>query len=410
MPSIALWLALREALHYRVSTLCQIFLVAALAAPLMTILAVQVGVVTDLRHHLERQPENLRLSPSVSVSKDAAWFEAQRRDPRVGFVAPHPYANADELELEHPNGRKLRAALLASGSGDLFLPESVTPPDIHETVMTASIAAEAYAGRTGARVGDVVELVIARPLSGEQRRWPLEVAGISPRGRWASDGLLVHEALLTEAWQWRIGRSSPLLGEDGTAREEPLSFPQFRMFAATLEDLHPLADRLSAEGVAVSGRFAAAEMADAIEHTARIVVLAVAWTATVGAFASLAFAPPSWLSAFSSVFSLFSAFASFVSFGPEDAPGSSGAAASRSCGRTGGPATAVGVEDTSGASVARSGRRADITSGVVGRTAHIIKRIPTGQLCRQRRAHPPRLMSASSASCWLAKARPTRTD
>ena len=32
MPSIALWLALREALHYRVSTLCQIFLVAALAA------------------------------------------------------------------------------------------------------------------------------------------------------------------------------------------------------------------------------------------------------------------------------------------------------------------------------------------------------------------------------------------
>ena len=285
MPSIALWLALREALHYRVSTLCQIFLVAALAAPLMTILAVQVGVVTDLRHHLERQPENLRLSPSVSVSKDAAWFEAQRRDPRVGFVAPHPYANADELELEHPNGRKLRAALLASGPGDLFLPEGVTPPDIHETVMTASIATALRAS-----VGDVVELVIARPLSGEQRRWPLEVAGISPRGRWASDGLLVHEALLTEAWQWRIGRSSPLLGEDGTAREEPLSFPQFRMFAATLEDLHPLADRLSAEGVAVSGRFAAAEMADAIEHTARIVVLAVGWTATVGAFASLAFA------------------------------------------------------------------------------------------------------------------------
>lgn len=284
MPSTALWLALREALHYRVSTSCQVFLVAALAAPLMTVLAIQVGVVNDLRHHLEGHPENLRLSPSVSVSKDMAWFDAQRRDPRVGFVAPHPYANADELEVVHPNGRNLRAALLASGPGDPFLPADVAPPGIHETVVTASIAMALRAD-----IGDVIELIVERPSSGEMRRWPLKVTGISPRGVWGSDGLLVGERLLTEAWQWRIGRASPLFGDDGDARETPLTFPQFRMFAFALKDLQPLADHLNADGVAVSGRFAAAEMADAIERTAHIIVLAVGWTAGLGAFAALAF-------------------------------------------------------------------------------------------------------------------------
>lgn len=277
-------LALQEIAHWRVPAICQALLMAGAIAPVMLLFALQTGVIKDLRAHFESTPDNLRLYPASSTTRDAAWFETWRQDPQVRFLAPHPYENAAELVFEsEANPAGVDTVMLASGRGDLMLPPDTSPPKPNETVLTASLAEQ-----LGVGPGDMVRLVGYRPEPDEAfSRWEMTVTAVTPRSRWASDGALVHEDVLTQAWFWRQGYASPLFGLDGDPQVDLSGFPRFRLYARKLADMQPLAARLAAEGVDVRGDFGNAELADAVEGSTRSVAAVVSLAVMLGAAAAL---------------------------------------------------------------------------------------------------------------------------
>ncbi len=282
--SLPLKLALREIAHWRVPAICQAFLMAGAIAPVMLLFALQTGVIRDLRAYFESTPDNLRLYPANSATRDPEWFAKWRRDPQVRFLAPHPFENAAELVFEsdaHPTGTD--GVLLASGPGDLMLPPGVAPPAPAETVLTDTLAQA-----LGVEAGDKVRLVGYRPEPNEEfSRWTMTVTAITPRSRWASDGALVHEDVLSQAWFWRQGYASPLFGLDGDPPSALPGFPRFRLYARNLADMQPLADRLAEDGVDVRGDFGNAELADAVEASTRTVAAMVSLAVMLGAAAAL---------------------------------------------------------------------------------------------------------------------------
>lgn len=281
--SIGLHLALREIWHWRMSALCQAFLVASITAPLMILSALQFGVMRDLRSYFEATPDNLRLFPVSSATLSPDWFAKWRQDPRVGFLAPHPYENAVELRFESPSRRDgVDTVILGSGAGDLMLPAGVAAPREGEVVITASLA-EALS----ARVGDQVALVGYRAEPETYSRLLLKVVGVTPRSRWSSEGALVPQDVVTQAWLWRQGYASSMFGRDGDVAPDSVSFPRFRLYARSLSDLQPLAASLKEAGVEVTGNFADAELADAIESGARTAIAVLAICAILGAVLAL---------------------------------------------------------------------------------------------------------------------------
>ena len=283
MGTLSLRLALAELRHWRLSAICQVFLIAGIVAPVMLMHALQAGVISDLRAYFEATPDNLRLYPTQSFTRDQTWFDRWSRDPGVGFLAPHPYENAVELSVDSDSQRTpLDAVVLASGGGDLMLPPGVDPPGAGEIVLTASLAQS-----LGAGVSDTVRLHAFQPSSDRFSELPLKVKAITPRSRWGSDGALVSTEILIEAWNWRRGYSSRMFGLDGERFEGPQTFPRFRMYAKQLSDVQPLAQRLLAEGVGVSGNFADAELADSIERGARWAVLIVSFGLMAGGVVAL---------------------------------------------------------------------------------------------------------------------------
>lgn len=278
----ALFIASREMLHFRLSSIGQIALATVLIFPLLLMLAIERGVVTDLRSYLETSPESLRLNLTTSQSLSNDWFEEISKDPRVGFIAPHPYENATQIDAIAANGRKQNAALLASGSNDPFLPNMIDAPADNETLLTAIMAAN-----LDAAVGDTIHFQIecenfTEPLSYEAR-----ITGIVDRRAWSTTGALVSERFLTELFLCK-NYASDLFGNPGPDAPSKIIYPQFRLFARSLADVRPLTESLAESDILVNGQFANADLADSIERTAESIIIAMILAVGIGAGLALA--------------------------------------------------------------------------------------------------------------------------
>lgn len=279
MP-IVLSIALKESGHYLFSTLAQIAIVVGLVVPLLSLLSVQNGIITDLRAHLESMPENLRLRPVRGVSNDLAWFEDKAADPRIRFIGPHPYRSADEVELPGAGsgGESETMTLLASGPGDPFLPDGVSPPGVAEAVITRALAE-----RAGFAVGDRISIAHQCQAPNGSLTYEVTVTGTIPRNIWFSRGALVNRTLMDELYLCRQGYRSTLFDASGDLPPQAFGYPRFRLYAASLRDVRALASELEAEGVTVVGQFATADLADAIERTTILVTGLVTLTLFLGA-------------------------------------------------------------------------------------------------------------------------------
>ncbi len=262
-------IARSEASHFSFSSLAQAAIVAGLVLPVLMLLAVQNGIVQDLRAHLESTPENLRLRPTSAVSQDDAWYVQWSSDPRVGFLAPHTYSNADDVRLVNTGGEMITMALLASGDGDPFLPQGIPVPGPGDAVIT-----NALAERIGAQVGG--EIVLQTDCQDSTTpTHSLRVTGIIRPSVWYSRGALVDLDFMRQLYFCRQGYQSDLLGASGDPQPSAISYPRFRMFAARLKDVRPLASALESEGITIRAQFATADLADSIERTTMLVLLAL---------------------------------------------------------------------------------------------------------------------------------------
>lgn len=270
-----------ELVFFRLSTFGQIAITTVLVLPILLILSVERGVISDLRSYLEADPESLRLRLNFSQSLDSDWFEAISNDPRVGFIAPHPYENATHIDVISNTGRRDTAAMLASGENDPFLPPGVAPPGDSEVLLT-----EIMALNFDAEIGDEIVFEVDCFSLTEPVDYQVVVTGILDRSAWSTKGALVSQNFLTEFYLCK-NHASPLFGNPGPTAPQNVIYPQFRLFANSLEDVHALTDALLDSGVQVHGNFASADLADSVERTAETVIATMIIALGVGAALAL---------------------------------------------------------------------------------------------------------------------------
>ncbi|WP_221288502.1 FtsX-like permease family protein [Amaricoccus macauensis] len=285
---LTLRLALADLRFERVASLCQIIGLAALLVPLLILLGIKNGVLTDRTTALLQNPESLRLTIARTAAYPRALIDSLSGDPDVRFVAPHPVVLAvvSDFAGTAPGAPVVpRVSLLATGLGDPYLPADSAAPGPGEVWLSASLA-----GGLGASPGDRVTALMP-PKSGEPDGGALDftVAGVIPAGTWGRVGALLNEADLFLIQDWTDGHVQgadldPLRGNT-TPRE---TFPSIRLYAASVPAAFRLVDRLAAEGVPVGASLEEARALADLDHALTSSFRVVAGVGLVGYAAAFA--------------------------------------------------------------------------------------------------------------------------
>ncbi len=242
---LAARLALKDLLHERTHFLCQVLALAAVLAPLLILYGLKTGVLETLTRGLAADAAVRQITIRGLANLPETEVEALKRDPLVGFLAPHPHPiNADTFfALAGQRAPEtIRGTILGSGPGDPLLGSERQPPKAGETVLSAGLA----------RKLGVVEhgkiLLLAERNQGETALLPLTVVGVLKPADWSADGALLDPGDLMDVDRWSEGYRIDALGATGRPLENP-TVPTLRLYAADLASVRPLADRLGKLGL-----------------------------------------------------------------------------------------------------------------------------------------------------------------
>ena len=315
-------LAWKDLWHDRRTMTVFVLTVAAIVAPLLLLLGLKNGAITQLRETLISDPRNLEVVIYGSARLPQAWFTELAARDEVAFVVPKTRTINASVDLLDDQRRLLSAIeLLPTGPGDPLLPAgSRLPDDPQHVLITATLAeqmgltdaglAEAGLGDTGlgntglgAILGwagaPTITAVVKRTLNGERQhaRLPLTVVGIVPESAFARAAIFAHPALLVATEDYRDGvieldAESPISLERLGARAE---FANARLYARDLEDVAPLAEQLRGTGVEIRTQ---AERIATVQALDRIFSFLFRVTASIGGLGcALALGGALWLNA-----------------------------------------------------------------------------------------------------------------
>jgi putative ABC transport system permease protein len=249
---VPLSLALRELRHEWLAALCFIAALVGVLAPLLLLLALKNGVIGAMVDRLVEDPANREIIAMGAESYDAAFFARVGAWPETGFVMPATRRiNAQASAVRNPATRALDRSvpLVPSAPGDPLIASDlgVTPGKVW---LSAELAIAIDASE-----GSEIEMLIGREVDGtrETARLPLEVLGVLAPDTYGRKAVFLSLPDLLAVEQFR---DDLRLGADDLARAEtaPERYASFRLYARDLNDLQPLMNRLSAEGIIVRPR------------------------------------------------------------------------------------------------------------------------------------------------------------
>ncbi|MFO1119616.1 MAG: ABC transporter permease [Rhodospirillales bacterium] len=285
-------LAFRDFLHeWRVS-LCLIFALAAVLAPLLVLFGLKSGIIATMTERLRADPRNLEISLRGHQRLDPAWFAAVRTRPEAGFVLPRTRLLAATISLESDAGFGLPDIdMLPTAAGDPLLPAGTVPAaGLRQILLTATAAGrlkvnagEQVTGRVFRRLGDRPQTLVL----------PLTVAGVIPETAFGRDAAFVSLDLLTATENYRDGAAVPALGVrdgDAAAATAPAArvFASARLYARSLDDVAPLAAWVRDQGIEVATRAKEIESVKALDRVLAFVFLVLASIGVGGYLFSLA--------------------------------------------------------------------------------------------------------------------------
>ncbi len=266
---------------------CLVLALAAVMTPLLVLFGLKSGMVATLQERLLADPANREIVVVGSQRLAPEWFESLGADSRVAFLAPRSRSLSATLDARGPEGAAYPGLeIVPSAAGDPLLPPGAKPPSGNAVWLTATAAQ-----RLGARPGDTVTAQVARTLNGESQaaRFPLAVAGVIPEAAFGRAAAFVDVDLLLATEDFRDGYAAPGIGAAGTPRpaSPPRVFAGLRLYAADLDGVAPLADRLRSQGMEVRTRAAEIETVRAIDRVLSLIVLVIAAIGASGFLLSL---------------------------------------------------------------------------------------------------------------------------
>jgi putative ABC transport system permease protein len=279
-------LATSDYLHEWQMSVCFILGLAAVLGPLLVLFGLKFGLVGAMMDRLIEDAGNREIRPVGSGHYDRAWLDSVRAQPEVAFLVPRTRSIAATIELtsEH-SARIVPVELIASASGDPLLAPDAPLPEGLTRVVVASRTAQ----KLEVKPGDVLDGSLARRYHGQQERVHLDltVAAIAPEQAFSRDGAFVSVQLLEALEDFRDGRAVPALGWHGMRADAERSYPGFRLYARSIEDVAGLRDAFADVGVDVHTRAAEIELVQRMDRNLSVIYWVIAVIGMVGVSLSL---------------------------------------------------------------------------------------------------------------------------
>ncbi|MBS1016966.1 ABC transporter permease family protein [Acetobacter persici] len=287
--TLAIWLIWRDLIAEKTMAFCLVTGLTATVTPLLLLAGLRAGIVEGMREHLLKDPHMSEVASASNRSFSLSWLKQMQQNPDVLFLIPKTRTLAASVTITPKGGDAFSsedAELVGTAPGDPLPGRDaikaefplVSPYADAASAPVPAIFSPVLASRMNVQVGDTVSMDVTRLGGASQRvQVPLVVRAISARS--ATDRKLVFVPLgvaeATEVYR----ESDPALSWDesvqkGLAREHTFfkpadpqqspssasiqprtgedSWPGFRMYASTLENVSILDKVLTGQRVTIT--------------------------------------------------------------------------------------------------------------------------------------------------------------
>ncbi|MEM9301945.1 MAG: ABC transporter permease [Pseudomonadota bacterium] len=265
---------------------CFVLALAAVLGPMLVLFGLKFGVVGTMVEELVEDPRNREIRPVGSGRYDANWLEALGSRDDVAFLVPQTRNIAATIELQSEQASQiLDVELIPTAVGEpLFDGGTPVPSEPTELVLSTSAA-----NKLQVVAGDRINGSVARRFRGQSERVFLElrVAAVARPAAFQREGAFAALALVEAVEDFRDGRAVRSFGWSGDPPDGPRTYPSFRLFARSIDDVAPLAALLGSEGLEVRTEAADIEVVQSIDRNLTAVFWVIAVIGLVGFFLSL---------------------------------------------------------------------------------------------------------------------------
>jgi putative ABC transport system permease protein len=281
-------LALRDLWYDRRTSIVLMLTGAAIIAPLLLLFGLKNGVVWTLRQNLMQQPANLEVVVYGSAQLQRDWFQTTAQRPEVGFLIPQTRNISATIDLVNAKRRLVTAVeMIPTAPGDPLVPTGLpTLTHTNQVLVTATLA-----DKLDLSPDKPLWAVIKRITRGrsEHVKLPLNVIGIVPEDRHARHALFTTLDLLVATEDYRDGvlpNITDLTQLQDYAAQRP-EFAGARVYAAKLDAVAPLAERMRADGIEIRTQAEKIATVQAFDQLLSFVFQVIAAIGTLGCILAL---------------------------------------------------------------------------------------------------------------------------
>ncbi len=341
-------LAIADFRHERMLSICSIFGLAAVLAPLLILYGVKFGVVQTLTSRMASDPNTLEITPVASGRFTEQHFANLRTVQGVAFILPRTRSIAATMNLSAVHegvSRQATVSLEPTATGDPLLGRYQAPtvtmvprqdkdaqagrpgetagqtpgPVTGQTTAQAPsqekpaspllarrpeaddpnlreagvVLSDGAARKLGAKKGDSLLGTVERAYGGRISRAyvRLRVHGILPLAAQQKDTAYVPLELVEGCEDFRDGRAVPELGAANgwTGEDRPEAariYPSFRLYADSLQSVTTLRDYLARNGVDTYTHAEEIEQITTLENGLNLIFSLICLVACIGFFSS----------------------------------------------------------------------------------------------------------------------------
>lgn len=278
-------LASRDLFYDRKVSFCIIASLIAVIAPLLLLFSLKYGVVSQLRNQLLNDPRNLEIKIVGNLNLSQQWFQWIESQPEVQFVIPLTRSLNTIVDLRGKNNRFIAdVEILPTEQGDPVVQHLL--PNQHSIILSA-LAAE----KLKINIGEQIDLLATRTYENNIEKGILSftVVDIIPETRFPRAAAFVDLNILLGIEDFRDGLQTalfPTMQGDSPAQTRT-TFARARIYAKTLDDVSPLAQKLREKNIDIRTEAKAIENVKAIDSVLETIFTVIAGTSIIGCLLSL---------------------------------------------------------------------------------------------------------------------------
>ncbi len=193
-------------------SICMVFSLGAIFAPLFILLGLQEGIVGNMIDQLKRSPESRLVTPRypLKTSLDDDWLAALGRQAETVITSPASHLLLDIEGLGDPVN-----AIPTTPEDPLLAENGISLAGGNERSVVLSAGLSRH---TGKKRGDFFTVILVRYIGGRKEQAPIQfrVAGVLPETASPDAKFWIPRDLFRWFDQWRKGRAVPELGLSGT--------------------------------------------------------------------------------------------------------------------------------------------------------------------------------------------------